>query len=264
MAALRDLFTPSDALGEFSIRRSARARRLQMRLTPEGVFELVVPERCPQTYVDEFVSTHQEWIKRAWEHHYRMRASFPQRYAEKPEILHLRAIGELWQIDYQFSSTPSRWKQASCSLEDNKLHVEYQQLRDVPSVLRHWLQRKAQKVLTPWLQTLGKRHALNFSRSVVRGQKTRWGSCSSDGTISLNRTLMFLEPPLVEYLLVHELCHTVYPHHSAPFWDLVCRIVPDGRALDRQLSAAQSLVPLWAIGPAKRPHTAVGALSLTL
>ena len=124
MTVRRGLLTPSDALGEFFIRRSTRARRLQMRLTPEGVFELVVPERCPQTYVDEFLSTHQKWIKRAWEHHYGLRAKFPHRYAEKPETLHLRAIGELWEVDYQFNSTRSHWKEASCSPEENKLKIE--------------------------------------------------------------------------------------------------------------------------------------------
>ena len=60
-------------------------------------------------------------------------------------------------------------------------------------------------------------------------QRTRWGSCSNSGTISLNAALLFLEPPLVRYLFIHELCHLIALNHSRRFWAAVARYEPDYR-----------------------------------
>ena len=82
----------------------------------------------------------------------------------------------------------------------------------------------------------------------VRLQRTRWGSCSNSGTVSLNAALLFLEPPLVRYLFIHELCHLIALNHSRKFWSAVARYEPDYEALDRRLTAAWSEIPLWAHG----------------
>jgi predicted metal-dependent hydrolase len=80
----------------------------------------------------------------------------------------------------------------------------------------------------------------------VRLQRTRWGSCSSSGTVSLNAALLFLEPNVVRYLFVHELCHLVALNHSRKFWTEVARHEPDYEALDRRLTQAWHEIPLWA------------------
>jgi predicted metal-dependent hydrolase len=86
---------------------------------------------------------------------------------------------------------------------------------------------------------------LSFSRIQIRRQRTRWGSCSATGTISLNVCLMFLDPAVVRYLYVHELCHTRHMNHSPRFWALVEHHEPDSRRLDRQLLRGWQAVPAW-------------------
>jgi predicted metal-dependent hydrolase len=79
----------------------------------------------------------------------------------------------------------------------------------------------------------------------MRLQRTRWGSCSAQRTVSLNAALLLLEPELVRYLMVHELCHLRCLDHSRRYWRLVERFEPDFRTLDRRLTDAWPLLPPW-------------------
>jgi predicted metal-dependent hydrolase len=87
----------------------------------------------------------------------------------------------------------------------------------------------------PWLEGLSNKHDLPFQQVMVRGQKTRWASCSSRHTISINYELLFLDAKLVDYVLVHELCHTRHLHHGPAFWALVQRFEPEYLQLHQSL-----------------------------
>lgn len=115
--------------------------------------------------------------------------------------------------------------------------------------LRRWLSRRAADHLTALLAEVAREENLSYSTVTVRGQRTRWGSCSSRGAISLNRHLLFLPPHLVRYVLLHELCHTVRPDHSPRFWEEVRRRDPQADRLRKELRVAGRCVPGWARSP---------------
>lgn len=67
----------------------------------------------------------------------------------------------------------------------------------------------------------------HYTKITIRDQKTRWGSCSSTGTLSFNYRLMLAPPRVLDYVVVHELCHLTYMNHSKDFWNMVGSILPD-------------------------------------
>jgi predicted metal-dependent hydrolase len=114
--------------------------------------------------------------------------------------------------------------------------------------LREWLKAAAHERLAPALLDLAKSLGYAIDRVIIRCQRTRWGSCSTRGTVSLNCSLVFLRAEVVRYLFVHELAHTRHMNHSAGFWRLVETLEPDYRRLDRELLAGWRTVPLWVFG----------------
>ena len=75
----------------------------------------------------------------------------------------------------------------------------------------------------------------SYNRITIRDQKTRWGSCSAKGTLSFNWRLMLAPPAILDYVIVHELCHLTYMNHSAAFWNKVESVYPDYRAARKWL-----------------------------
>ncbi|MEM9151555.1 MAG: M48 family metallopeptidase [Cyanobacteria bacterium P01_F01_bin.3] len=112
-------------------------------------------------------------------------------------------------------------------------------------VLRKWLAYRAKKDLGPWLRQISFDIDLPFRKLSVRGQKTCWASCSTRKDISLNFKLLFLPRPLVHYVLVHELCHTIHMNHSQDFWALVGQKQPDYEWRKKAIKDAWRYVPRW-------------------
>jgi len=113
------------------------------------------------------------------------------------------------------------------------------------AALRDWLLEQGRRTLVPWLEHVAVERGFEFGQVQLRRQRTRWGSCSRHGTISLNVALLFQRSAVVRYLFVHELCHLRHMNHSPRFWRLVAGHEPDFRALDRELMRGWRHVPDW-------------------
>jgi predicted metal-dependent hydrolase len=108
-----------------------------------------------------------------------------------------------------------------------------------------WLCRRARRELVPRLEDVAREHRLDYGRVSVRLQRTRWGSCSRSKNISLNARLLFLMPVLVDYVLLHELCHTREMSHSPRFWTLLGYHDPECRSHRKHLRLAGESMPTW-------------------
>lgn len=224
---------------ELSIRESRRARRLSLRVKPPRTVELVVPRGLRPEIVESFVRRHRDWIDRAGRALIR---DCPETEL-RPETICLNATGETVDIRY----LPAGAERGPYVRRGDllTLHCRQADLRDYPALLRRWLLDEGSRVLKPWLAREASRIGLSPRRVQVRLQATRWGSCSANGTISLNAALLLVAPELVRYLLVHELAHLQHLSHSDRYWRTVARHEPGYEALDRELSRRWRQLPAW-------------------
>lgn len=94
---------------------------------------------------------------------------------------------------------------------------------------------RARKIITQRVQYFGKLYGFKFERIAIRAQRTRWGSCARNGNLNFNYKLIHLPEEIMDYIIVHELCHLDQMNHSKKFWFLVSEIIPNYRELRREL-----------------------------
>lgn len=95
--------------------------------------------------------------------------------------------------------------------------------------------KEAKRYLPVRLGELSRKHHLLYNKVIIKNNKTRWGSCSSTNNINLSLHLMRLPEHLIDYILLHELVHTVHKNHGKKFWKEFERILPGAKATDREL-----------------------------
>jgi predicted metal-dependent hydrolase len=233
------LWSARDQSSAWNVRISRRARRLSMRVFPGGRVEIVVPPGVGVPAVERFVARHRDWAERRARE---LTLATPSMAERRPTFIDLALLDRRWYVEY------SRSRRASCTeTAGSRLEVALATDSDaeVSNVLLRWLTTQASVRLAAGLADLSRDIGIGFERMQLRRQRTRWGSCSSAGAISLNVCLMFQRPPVVRYLLIHELCHRLHMNHSRRFWGLVEAFEPDWRALDTELLNGWRNVPAW-------------------
>ncbi|HSD70367.1 MAG TPA: SprT family zinc-dependent metalloprotease [Woeseiaceae bacterium] len=226
-----------------SVRESARARHLSIKVYPRGRVEVIVPRRTGAAEVQRFVAENRDWISRA-------RESFACRHDQEsddlPSRIDLPAVGRSIRVQYLADDRADRGK------------VRYRQAGTVLTLrgntanhglcvtaIKRWLAELARQEFASQLLALSQLSGNAYDSMHIRAQRTCWGSRSSSGTISLNVCLLFLRPAVVRYLMLHELCHGRHMNHSKRFWKLVGQFEPDYRQLDRELEECWREVPGW-------------------
>jgi predicted metal-dependent hydrolase len=228
------------ASDRWTVRVSGRARRLSVRVYPGGRVEVVVPPGASPAAVQKFIGAHRQWIHRRVED----LSTAAAMNESHPASIKLPAIGRHFAVEYQHSEEST----ARVRVAGEKMLVVSGPLHDnraIAAALRGWLADLAQHQLGNELARVAAEGQFRYARTQIRRQRTRWGSCSASGTISLNVCLLFLRPSVVRYLLIHELCHTRHMNHSARFWAAVESFEPDYRALDQELLRGWQCVPGW-------------------
>lgn len=229
-------------MSAYTVRVSQRTRRMWLRVSRWGRIEVVVPPRHSARGIERFVGDNHAWIRDALK-------AFAEEYGPAPRLVRptrlvLRATGETWTVQARrVPDAPPRARERP----DGRVVIMAPRLEPETwaPLLKQWLQGHARRELVPWLESVSAETGLHHRRVQIRGQRTRWGSCSASGTISLNYSLLFLPPRLVRYLFIHELCHLKHLDHSPRYWARVAEHCPGWKRLDKELRQARRLVPDW-------------------
>lgn len=229
---------PAGQQPQVRLRSSTRARHLQIKVSPWQGVEVIVPRRRSAREVEVFLANHREWIREAWE---KLLREYPEAGAlNLPTTIELPFTGETWAVRYR--------ERSQLRERGDELRVPRgSDDRETALKLQEWLKKRARDVLPPRLERWSERIGLYPEKVAIRGQATRWGSCSTRSTISLNFRLLFLERREVDCLLLHELCHLKHLNHGKRFWALMEKHMPNAKARDRALGEGWKLVPPWAL-----------------
>jgi predicted metal-dependent hydrolase len=212
--------------------RNRRARRYVLRLRPDGAARVTIPRGGSVAEAKRFVERNAAWLEGQLLRQ-TTQPRGPQAWVAGTEILFR---GERVRLIAGAEGQPGV---ISFGSETVRVPNEAADLR--PAIERH-LRQLAARELPARVLELAALHQCRVSRVTVRNQRSRWGSCSRRGTLSLNWRLVQTPPSVRDYLVLHELAHLREMNHSRRFWQEVERLCPEFREGERWLKQHSSLL----------------------
>lgn len=214
--------------GTITIKRSALAQSVRLKIDREGLLVVSMPMRTPLYFAKQLINEAREQV----------RQSLSKTSQQLTVLQHGERIGKSHRLALRQGDT-LHGRIIGMFIE---VTVPTHQSNDSPEVQSYIkafvlkaLRAQAKAYLARQLEHLAQTHGFTYKTVRFSNAGTRWGSCSSNGTISLNIWLMQLPFELIDYVIIHELCHTRQMNHSPAFWGLVESIMPDFRTRRRDL-----------------------------
>ncbi|NTV04966.1 MAG: M48 family metallopeptidase [Chlorobiaceae bacterium] len=229
----------------YTLKVSLRAKFARLKITPHGGLVVVVPPGFNKKNIASLLLHHEQWIKKVTAKFDAQRhVTLPLSENGLPLSVCFPDFAESWTVIY--TDTGSAGVEL-IEQQGNTLSLTGDVADTALSrrLLCSWLKQRAQAHLLSALEKLAAAHGFSYASSGIRLQHSRWGSCSSRRSISLNSKLLFLPEHLVRYIMVHELCHTVHMNHSRSFWSLVHEHDPLFRSNNLEMKSAWKYVPQW-------------------
>jgi len=213
----------------YQIRESKRARYVNFRIDSEKGLEVVIPSGVRVLNLDDLLRERQMWILKHLRKFDQIKANTEQRQYVSGEMLPY--LGE----DHELDVIQTRnGKRTTVARQANFIRVRLragipqdERAEEIRSALEKWYRRQAKEYILEQTAALAAQHGFEYEGVKIRGQRTRWGSCSSKGNLNFNWKLMMVPPAAVEYVIIHELCHLMELNHSTYFWNLVQELCPN-------------------------------------
>lgn len=197
-----------------------------------------------------FLEDHRDWVKKSLlRKEKRTRELLDEPANTLPDLLYLG-------VPHPISITEDvsiRAGHAQISVEESTVVIRYpvwdpndihipENVAEVRRIVSQWILDKAKTHLTHRTQELADQHGFAFERLYIRSQTTKWGTCSTKRNLSLNRKLIQCPDMVIDYLIIHELCHLRHMNHSATYWKLVAEHCPEYRTAETWLKRYGNVV----------------------
>jgi len=240
------------------VRESKRVKNVSLKISERGELTVVIPHGFNHSLIPGILQQKQSWIDRVQRQIEEERKLYkPEPLGQLPKQVLLRAIGQEWSLGYK-PTADSEVTIEECGKHKLMISGDIGNYLLCTKVLQKWIFHEAHKHLVPWLRVVSDKLELPFSRVIVRNQRTRWGSCSQRKSISINQKLLFFPSPLVRYIFIHELCHTVHLNHSPEFWALVQEKEPRFKQFRKEMRTVRKYIPDWSEAPRPKVGASLG------
>ena len=201
------------ALIEYTVRRSPRARRVHVRVGAAGV-EVVLPRRAADREAAAAVRELAPWIER------RLHEQRAAAFAVAARGDSVPYLGRMLRVRREPGRTRVHRRGDELRAPDGELLLD---------ALERWYRRAARNEIVPRLDDACALSGSSYRSLTIRGQRTRWASCSRSGAMSFNWRLLLAPEPVLDYVVWHEVCHLHVMDHSPRFWALLEHHCPDAR-----------------------------------
>lgn len=213
----------------YQLRRSERAKKTRIIVTAETI-EVVAPLKVSEHHIRSFVNAQQNWIRNAirriQEQKHDVKSLAPTQY-----IAGVTVPYQGKQIPLRIKPTSAKHIRVQLQSEEFVVYLpEYGKENSSDAIrqaLENWMKQQIRQQAAQLITQHGTKHQLIPRQLRIKTQKTRWGSCGPKNDINLNWLLMLTPPVILEYVVVHELCHIKHKNHSKDFWQLVAEHMPD-------------------------------------
>lgn len=221
-----------EEFGPVAVRVNPRAHRVILRVKHDGSVHITVPNKRSFAVAERLLN----------EARAKVRSQRQEIHQQAPEYAPGSMVGRWHQL--VFRAVPAG--PITTRVTEDQIVVKYPMDMDpqdpriatkIHEATKKALRREAAEYLPPRLARLAKQWGFTYKEARITSGHTRWGSCSSDNTISLNLSLMSLPEHLIDYVICHELCHTVEHNHSDQFWTLVASYMPNWKEVRKELKA---------------------------
>ncbi|MBN1597467.1 MAG: M48 family metallopeptidase [Bacteroidales bacterium] len=231
----KDKKTYLDSVGYIQLRKSTKARYIKIKVDPDGGVQVVMPPGATEKAALQFAETKKKWIRRSLIK--QKNKNLSNSVFTDDTIFKTR--------DHSLTIRKHGLKTIKSIVSLNKIVVYYPSYADVKDpriqiVIRRAIEEawrvEAKRYLPMRIKELATIHNMNFNKLTIKNAKTRWGSCSASNNINLNLEIMRLPDKLIDYILLHELVHTVQKNHQSGFWKQLETVLPEARKLDKELN----------------------------
>jgi predicted metal-dependent hydrolase len=198
----------------YAVKRSQRARHVRLEIHLESGLTVVVPYRYNTEGITRFLYQKRLWILRKLEDCRKFQSNNIATVSDS-----ISYLGQKLKIIEQRDHN----QLADVSLDQNTITVNLGADDNLVRVLETWFRSQAEELITRKVDMFSQQIGVRFSRLTIRNARTRWGSCSRLGNLNFNWKLIKAPEPVIDYVIIHELCHLKEMNHSPSFWNLVER-----------------------------------------
>jgi predicted metal-dependent hydrolase len=208
-------------------RSSRRHRTISLAIESQAGLTVLAPAETSLRVIEDVTRKRSSWVLRRLEEVRSAAAHMSAReFVSGETILYLGRCYRLRIIETEeppCCKLVGRWLELAINPQPNKL----KRSAAIRSKIIGWYRKRAQERIAEKLLYWSGLYGFEFGRFIVSSPEKRWGSCDSDNNIRINWRVMMVSPPLIDYVLAHELAHVIQKSHSDDFWRLLGSVMPD-------------------------------------